>query len=110
MEQPNEVQQDTHIPNLKVLPHEEVKRGTGVWPYGADTAATVSQEPQAQIRTLFRLFFKQQLWELETQHVRKWVFGQEHALVFLKGQGNPLHWAYTGITESPVPSVWGERY
>lgn len=31
---------------------------------GADAAATVSQEPQAEVSTQLRVLFKQQLWEL----------------------------------------------
>lgn len=34
----------THISNLKVLPHKEVERGTGMGAYSANTTATVTQE------------------------------------------------------------------
>lgn len=47
-------------------------------PYRADTAATVSQEPQAQICTLLSLFFKQQLRELEKaahENISAWTDG-----------------------------------
>lgn len=70
------MQQDTYVPNLKVLPHQKVKRGTRVRPYRADAAATVSQEPQAQVCTLLSLFFKQQLRELEKQHMRNLALGR----------------------------------
>lgn len=56
----------SHISDLKVLSHEEVERCAGVGSDGADAAATVSEETQTQIGTLFRLFLKQQLWKLNT--------------------------------------------
>lgn len=58
-------------------------------PYRADTAATVSQEPQAQICTLLSLFFKEQLRELGKQHMRKLVLGQTGTSTQTKKQGNP---------------------
>lgn len=56
---------DTYIPNLKVLPHEKVKRGTSMGPYGTDAAAAMSEKPEAQISTLLCLFLKQELRKLK---------------------------------------------
>ena len=36
-----------------------------MWPYCADTTATVSEKPEAQIGTLLCLFLKQEFGELE---------------------------------------------
>lgn len=58
-------------------------------PYRADTAATVSQEPQAQVCALLGLFFKQQLGELEKQHMRKLVLGQTGTSTQTKRPGQP---------------------
>lgn len=54
----------THVPDLVVLAHEEVERGAGVRADGADAAAAVSQEPQAEVGTQLRVLLEQQLWEL----------------------------------------------
>lgn len=57
--------QKTYISDLKVLPHEQVERSGGVTPDGADAAAAVTQETQAQVGAQLRVFFKQHLWELD---------------------------------------------
>lgn len=62
----------THVPDLEVLPHEEVQGGTGMGPDGANAAAAVPQEPQAQVCTLLCLLFKQQLRELENSRGGNW--------------------------------------
>lgn len=50
--------------NLEILAHEEVEGGAGVRANGADAAAAVSQEPQAEVGTQLRVLLEQQLWEL----------------------------------------------
>jgi hypothetical protein len=55
---------DTYIPDLKVLPHEEVKGGTSVRPDCTDAATAMTEKPEAQIRTLLCLFLKQELRKL----------------------------------------------
>lgn len=61
----------TYISDLKVLPHEQVKRGRGVTPDGTNTTAAVTQETQAQVGTKLRVLFKQHLWELD---IHMWTF------------------------------------
>lgn len=55
----------TYISDLKVLPHEQVERSGGVTPDGADAAAAVTQEAQAQVGTQLRVLLEQHLWELD---------------------------------------------
>lgn len=55
---------NTHVADLKVLSHEEVEWGAGVWAYRTDAAAAVSEKPEAQVRTLLGLFFEQEFREL----------------------------------------------
>lgn len=54
----------THVANLEILAHEEVERGAGVSADGADAAAAVSQEPQAEVGAQLSVLLEQQLWEL----------------------------------------------
>lgn len=56
---------ETYIANLEVLPHEQVERGGRVTPDGADAAAAVTQEAQAQVGTQLRVLLEQHLWELD---------------------------------------------
>lgn len=69
----------TYISNLKVLPHEQIKRGGGVTSDRANATAAVTQETQAQVGTKLCILFKQHLWELHTKthsftlYTRRWV-------------------------------------
>lgn len=54
----------TYVADLEILAHEEVERGAGVHADGADAAAAVSQEPQAEVSTELGVLLEQQLWEL----------------------------------------------
>lgn len=55
----------TYISDLKVLPHQQVKRGRSVTPDGTNTAAAVTQETQAQVGTKLCVLLKQHLGELD---------------------------------------------
>lgn len=56
----------TYVSNLKVLSHEQIKRGGGVTSDRTDTTAAVTQKTQTQVGTKFCVLFKQHLWELQT--------------------------------------------
>lgn len=56
----------TYISDLKVLPHEQVKRGWGVTSDWGDATAAVAQQTKAQVGTKLSVLFKQHLWELST--------------------------------------------
>lgn len=57
----------THVSDLEILPHQEVKGGAGVSPDGPDAAAAAPQEPQTKVGALLRLLLKQQLRKLQRQ-------------------------------------------
>lgn len=85
-----------HMADLEVLAHEEVERGAGVRADGADSAAAVSQEPQAEVGTQLCVFFEQQLRELpprtETEADQFPDSGSEAACLFsFWGLGPELH-------------------
>lgn len=54
----------TYMANLEILAHEEVEGGAGMCANGADAAAAVPQEPQAEVGTQLRVLLEQQLREL----------------------------------------------
>lgn len=47
-----------YVANLEVLAHEEVEGGAGMGADGADAAAAVAQEPQAEVGTQLRVLLK----------------------------------------------------
>lgn len=57
----------THVADLKILPHKQVERSTGVGSDDADAAAAAPQQPQTQVSTLLRLLLKQQFRKLQKQ-------------------------------------------
>lgn len=53
-----------YVADLEILAHEKVEGGAGVHADGADAAAAVPQEPQAEVGAQLRVFLEQQLREL----------------------------------------------
>lgn len=102
----------TYIANLEILAHEEVEGGAGVCADGADAAAAVSQEPQAEVGAQLRVLLKQQLWELPPRG--KTDAGQPLPMLGQKvsrgdgGRGACLGSAFSGQAQQAWESNLGE--
>lgn len=93
----------TYIANLEILAHKKVERGTGVCADGADSAATVSQKPQAEVSTQLRVLLEQQLWELSPRVRQNWSASPHSGT---EGPRRELWWGHLSVFYSLWQAQW----